>query len=108
MAQPSCRAVLTVCSARKRSIATGVFLVEQNVHLLSKNGCRRFEASGRKIGYCLYLLPRQPVVEFDEFVDSEAIFRILEQGRNRHSGVFEHPCAVYLSRYAFDSRALRL
>ena len=48
------------------------------------DGMPRFEAAGRKVENGFHLVPRQPVVQLNEFVDSDAIFQIFERRRNWH------------------------
>jgi len=63
-----------------------------------ETSCREFE-DGHD------LLSRE-VMPFHDFVDRRAGFEVLEDKRNGHTCVFEHPSTAYLSWYAFDRWAL--
>jgi len=66
---------------------------------------RRVETSGREFEDGYDLLSRE-VMPFHDFVDRRAGFEVLEDKRNRHACVLEHPSTAYLSWYAFHRWAL--
>jgi len=70
-------------------------------------GCRCAQAARGEFENRFDVIPCQSGVKLDQFVDSHTIFKVFENGRNRHPRIAEYPRAADFSGDAFHGWALR-
>jgi len=66
---------------------------------------RSVEAASREFEDRLNLLSRH-ILLFDDFFDARTNFKAFKDRRDRHPGIFKHPCAATSFRHAFHGGTL--
>jgi len=82
-------------------------LIEEYAHLL-RSVCRGLvKTARREFDYSFHLGSIQTGEPFHDVVNVRTGFQIFKDGGNRHSGVFQNPCAANLAWHAFNNGTLR-